>query len=168
MDIKIGSIVKIDSKTSRNDGAIGVVVGHCNGRCPGIVRVQINKRKVINICGTNLRPITEQNAATGYPVIIDEHRYNFMPGYRCIDDRLVVMLIDCDTHGIIPHIAHTLPGITPSTPECSYVNSDSKMFGWLNEWLRNNNIAVPTGRYEVYDNDMYLEYKFDLSRMQKQ
>lgn len=57
MKYNVGALVQINSKTSRNNGAIGTVIGYCNGEYNNIVRVKLNNRKVINIFDTNIQEI---------------------------------------------------------------------------------------------------------------
>ena len=52
-----GTLVRIKSKSSRNDGGFGVVVGYTNGIYQDIVRFQINKRKIIHICDHNVEVV---------------------------------------------------------------------------------------------------------------
>lgn len=46
---KIGDMVRIVSKTSAWQGAIGEVVGYCNGHRFDVIRVKISKRHIINL-----------------------------------------------------------------------------------------------------------------------
>lgn len=52
-----GTLVRIKSKSSRNDGAFGVVVGYTKGMYQDIVRIQINKKKIIHICDHNVEAV---------------------------------------------------------------------------------------------------------------
>lgn len=52
-----GTLVQIKSKKSSNDGAFGIVVGYCNGMYPNIVRVRLDKKKIIHIYDHNVEVI---------------------------------------------------------------------------------------------------------------
>lgn len=57
MKLSNGTAVQITSKTSKFNGAIGTVVGYCNGEYANICRVQLWKNKIINIYDYNLKKL---------------------------------------------------------------------------------------------------------------
>lgn len=55
MKFNIGEVVQItNTSKSKHKGAIGIVIGYCDGRYKDICRVKLWKNKVINIFDSNI------------------------------------------------------------------------------------------------------------------